>query len=560
MMTRKIITLTLAIVMVLGIALTGCSGNTSESTTAAATTAAAAETTAAAAETTAAAAETTAAAAEATTAAGAAVSNAGKWDTGSIEVEDLGIDCEGAQISWFQTIGPGEERERVWEKMEEYLLTVYNLEADLQLISAGEYSDKMTTLMSIGQVPDLIQTGSGNNLKQYVKDGLFLDLTDYVQYCPRKYEKIKNYLGAVTFDGVLVGLPGFKDLAQNNALLYNTEVIEASGVEIPEWDCIYDLDETMYAVREWTDANMPELYDIATSEEYRHIHYCFNVETYVSWRSAVVSQFEGMEYFEGYAPGDMFIMYDTPEFMAHIKRFAQMTRDRIYPDLSEEYDSEGVYWKEGKQIFNYGIGYLFAPQGDNDFVVGIQSQSHPQMYTDYVQSCINSVYVDTQYPVACVQLMEILDNDKYIGTNLRFGLEGTHWVMQDDGRLDGTLGIELGIQYWYGVQLGDITNSVLPNDTDPSFGDALKTLNETATLSKNLGFSCDGTEVGDELSAVANVINEYLNFSMLYCSYYSDEELESMTGEFLEKLHANGVDRILENFSGQLEAWRATNG
>ncbi|MGN1074861.1 MAG: hypothetical protein ACI4QB_07690, partial [Eubacteriales bacterium] len=141
-MTRKILTLALACMMLFALVLSGCSGSGSKSTTAAATTAAA--TTAAA---------TTAAATTAATTAPAATG--GDWDTGSIEFTPLGIDGGGASLQWYSAMPPQDTRNQVWEEMESYISTVYNIDVDMVLTEWSEYPSKLKTLIASGMAPDV---------------------------------------------------------------------------------------------------------------------------------------------------------------------------------------------------------------------------------------------------------------------------------------------------------------------------------------------------------------------------------------------------------------------
>ena len=187
-------------------------------------------------------------------------------------------------------------------------------------------------------------------------------------------------------------------------------------------------------------------------------------------------------------------------------------------------------------------------------------QAVSMMYTGYVQAALTSIYSDTENPEAACQFVEICHNDPYLGSCLRFGKEGTHWTMTDNGQADCTMGKESGVKYWYGVQIGDITNCILPTDVEPTFGEALKEMNDSAVHSSNLGFSVDTTDIQNEITAVSAVCSEYLNGTSLYSGMLTAEESDKLVEEFVNKLKDNGVETILTTFQGQLDAWRAANG
>ena len=544
-MTRKILTLALACMMLFALVLSGCSGSGSKSTTAAATTAAA--TTAAA---------TTAAATTAPAATG------GDWDTGSVEFTPLGIDGGGASLQWYSAMPPQDTRNQVWEEMESYISTVYNMDVDMVLTEWSEYPSKLKTLIASGMAPDVFYMAPAFGLLDYVADDVLLDLSPYFDSCmPKTYAKVSGYLDAVTFDGKVVAVMPFKDLAENNSLLYDQRWLDESGYEMVEWTRMYDLDDLYYKLREWADTAHPERHDIPITTMYDLFYRNFNLETYSSPNTTIVTNYDGMEFVEGYKAGsEMFCMYDTPEFLAHVKRLNQMVTDRIYPYDKENYDKDNVNRKSGDQFSWTSQGYLFAPDNLTDYECKLQMQAVSMMYTGYVQAALTSIYSDTENPEAACQFVEICHNDPYLGSCLRFGKEGTHWTMTDNGQADCTMGKESGVKYWYGVQIGDITNCILPTDVEPTFGEALKEMNDSAVHSSNLGFSVDTTDIQNEITAVSAVCSEYLNGTSLYSGMLTSEESDKLVEEFVNKLKDNGVETILTTFQGQLDAWRAANG
>ncbi|MEA4823133.1 MAG: ABC transporter substrate-binding protein [Clostridiaceae bacterium] len=551
-MTRKILTMTLALIMVFAVVLTGCnSGNGTATTTASTTTAAG--TTAA----TTAGATTTAAATTAPAASGSS------YDTGSIEFEPLGIDGEGASLVWYSAMPPHDTRQQVWDETMKYVKDVYNMDVQANLTEWAEYGAKVKTLIASGMAPDVFFTVPSFGFLDYVADEVLLDLTDYFpQYMPKTLAKTpEGILDAVTFDGKIYAVVPFKDLAENNSVLYDQRWLDESGLTMPEWTRMYDLDELLYGLREWVDTAHPERKDIPISDMYSLFYRNFDLETYSSQNTTIATNYKGLEFIEGYeAEKEMFCMYDTPEFLAHVKRLNQMVTDRIYPYDIANYDKDRVNRKSGDQFVWYSQGYVFAPDNLTDYACKLQMQSVSMMFTGYVQAAMNAVYSDTENPEAACKYIEIMNNDPFLGTQLRFGYEGTHWTLTDNGQADCSMGKESGVKYWYGVQIGDITNCILPTDVSPEFGKALQDLNNNSIRSSNLGFSPDTANVLNEVTAVAAVCTEYLNNTSLYSGMLTDADTDKIVDEFVTKLKDSGVETILNEFQTQLDAWRSANG
>jgi len=539
-MTRKLTCLAIALVMMLAL-FAGCNGGGGTSTTAAATTAAAG---------------TEAAATTAPAAVG------GDWDTGSVKFDPLGLDLGGKDLTFQCSIGPNDARTPVWEEMGEYVATVYNGGTiKLVLTDPAEYLSKIQTLLASGMGPDVFSTASTEKFTEFASSDALLALDPYLDnILAGAYTKVpEDLFKAVKYQGKIYAMIPFKDLVENNSILYDASQLEAAGVEMPDWTYMRDMDDTFYAMREYVDENFPERHDIPISGSYTTFQRADVLEQISSRQYGICANFPGYESVKGYSENDIFCAWFTPEFTEFLKRHQRLTEDRIYPWDPANYDPDAVNRKSGDQIFWNSQGYLFAPDNLTDYPCTLKMQAISLGYTGYAQGALQAINGDTDNPDQAAMLMEILSCDKYLGTCLRFGKENTHWRMSDDGiRLDTNAGDvkDSGIKYWYGVQIGDITNCVLPTDVEPTFGEALAKMNGEAVFSNNMGFSPNTDEIANECTAISGVFEEYMNSQNLLSGMLGDK-LDSTIEEFQKKLKDNKIDLILETMQKQLEDWRA---
>ena len=77
---------------------------------------------------------------------------------------------------------------------------------------------------------------------------------------------------------------------------------------------------------------------------------------------------------------------------------------------------------------------------------------------------------------------------------------------------------------------------------------------ENAQMSAYLGFSCDTTSIANELTALTNAISEFR--PSINAGIASAEDYDA----FVEKLHNSGLDKVIETYQSQLDAWLAQNG
>ena len=547
-MSRKLICLALAVCMMLGLVLTGCNSGNSKTTSAAATSAAASS----------AAESANAASSAADTSAAPAGSG---WDTGSIEVEPLGIDLEGAELSYLCNIGLNDARNAVWETAGQYVSETYNGTVKLGLCDSGEYDSKIKTTLASGMAPDLFFTSQGNGFTELVSGEAIMPLDDYLQYMPKAYAKAPaDMYGAVTFGGKIYAIIPFKDLVENNSCLYDKSQTDAAGVDLQGWTRWSDNVENFYKLREWVDSQDESRKDIPISVFYDNWNREAVLEVIGTTATCIAANYATVETIPGYEPyTKLFVPYSFPEYNAFIKTLNQQVKDRILPYDRSNYDKDSVNRKTGKQIVWSSQGYVFAPDNSTDYPCTLAKQAISLSYTGYTCGALNVVNAQTDYPESACKLLEILDNDKYLGTILRFGLEGTHWTMTDNGQADCTIGLDSKIKYWYGVQIGDITNVVLPTDVEPTFHEALEEMNKNALFSANLGFTVDSTPVEAEVAAVNGTYAEYISATNILSGMMTDEETDARIAEFNEKLKGNGIDKILAEYQSQLDAWHAAN-
>ena len=80
-----------------------------------------------------------------------------------------------------------------------------------------------------------------------------------------------------------------------------------------------------------------------------------------------------------------------------------------------------------------------------------------------------------------------------------------------------------------------------------------KAENEKVETSKYFGFSVDPSEVTNEITACKNVVDQYK--PQLAAGIVSD--VDATYKEFISALSAAGMDKIVETYQSQLDAWLA---
>ena len=545
-------------------------------------------------ETTAAAATTTAA----SVAAGPSVpvttapvrTSTARWDTGSITVEDLGLDLEDKAVEFLCSV-PGEgfdERLGAWEKAAQYISETYMGDVTLTPLTYTDYLQTLRKRQAAGDAPDVfpVENVSGKKLSELVQKGQVLPLDAYVDACmPHSYARVDERLyDMVRFGGNIYGILSLsEELLPTQTLYYDKSMTDAAGIAVGDWTRMSDNWDMFYKMREWLDANRPELWDTPVAA------------VDITWANEGLFELFGGEFscagamYPGYetdgaAASEVLNIYETQGFCEYLLNLRQLKIDRILPE-------DWTFMPQDEQKAAYsgaeGVVFLSEPAGTGgNWAKSIQSAAFCS--TESVTGPALVVSADSKAPDAACKLIEILNCDKYAGTCLRLGEEGADWTMNADGQ--AVIRRDLGM--WGSGMLGDVTNCVIPATEAADYRAQLEARMANAAVSENLGFRLDekcmisGYALSFWLTSFhKDVLKDYLGMGsgqelykgergeepafigydihigyLLECTL-SSEELEKQYQAFTARMHNKDAyyesKPICAEVQRQLDAWRA---
>ena len=494
-----------------------------------------------------------------------------KLSTGSITVEDLGIDLGGAKLE-FYTYNPGGEhaaRMQVWERLSGYINGTYNGSVTLLNLGYWDFYDSLRVRIDAGMAPDVVMLSpipeNGCGCLQLAMEGALVPLDDYVPtLLARSYARAdERYYDGARWKGKLYGIINDGDIHDDEAVLYNKARTDAAGVEIGPWVRLSDLWDEQYALRAWIDENQPEKAAVPISplfiEWLRDGRFGFLRSSY----ECVGVMYPGFEAVAGHeAETEVFNIYDCSEFVAYVRSLNQMVTDRILPQERDR-NAEGGHWV-GDDAYT-GKTVVLWWQREIEAVPEIREASgksimdwtlsRPAVTLDscfYNAYTMHSVTRDCREPEAACGLIEILNNDLYVGTTLMLGEEGRDWHRAEDGRAECKIGHSTDVFAW--DRFCCISNCLLPTNHPADIFDLMRETDAKMVFTGNLGFVADPTAIQDELDAVEAASEAYLNAEMLYSGRQTPAEIDAMAAELVEALNAAGVDRIREEYQRQLDA------
>ena len=535
---KKVLALSLALMMVLALVLTGCGGSGNQTTTAAA-----AATTAAAAGNKTTAAATTAAPAD-----------------------------ETVVLHWYARQAGDKDWPLVEEEYNKKFLEDINATVEWHNFQNADYDQKATAAMSAQQPMDVVFTSASQlRFLTWQKAGAFMPLNDLLkEYAAETYEAIPQYVwDGATVAGQIYGMPTYKDMSVDMGFIYNQTLAQELGIEEKILNSGYtygkDLDAVFYEGKELRDAAHPEWASNYFVSHRQDMHIYYHADTLTSIATAAI---EGSFLNDGeLAEGKkIFNVYATNEYADGIKLITRWVDDNIFPFDPQNADPEAVIKKSGATIgaFTWGTAVPNVDQYEN-WKQWIIHPTHSFTYTGYIQAVMNAIAAHSENPEKAMQALNLMFSDPVYSTMWRFGVEGVHWNrVEKDGvtRADFT-GTKNDVPnksdrpfyYWYHAELGNLFTCYLPTDLDGAVFTELEKMNENAIASYYMGFVADITPVENEVAACAGVVAEYHDTLKFGMTPNVDEQIAA----FNEKLNANGAEKIVADVQAQADAWAAEN-
>lgn len=462
-------------------------------------------------------------------------------------------------ITWYYPIDASVHHDKAWEVVNEYLEDKINVVVDYKPISWGEYETKTNAIKTSGQSFDIM-----------------LDMGKYAQSVDLGVaQPIEQYLGtvgsemqatlpdtlwdSVTINGHIYGVPTYKDNATIFGFIYNKTLAEDIGMEVPEFlPLSMDVIDEFY--REAYDkmvAKYGENHDIVTTSGMAMIDVFEQHAT-----RAAVSKIDGGYMFQDKGDGEVFDIYSQPELVEYYEVIRGWVEDGILPMDSYELEKDPLK-ADGKLFTEIVQGYVDFPSDgwSKDYETGFIATDPVYMTTGAASYGTNIIGANSKNPEAAVAFLNLMNTDSFVANTLRFGIEGEYYNITSDNRIDftGTLNEDPSARAyhnWYGWQFGNIFAMSLPLQENDKLFENIMTANENAVVGAHLGFTADTSKIQNELTACEAVYLEYrdnLDQGML-------RDVSGNIEEMNKKMKNAGVDKIVEEIQGQVNAWRTENG
>lgn len=423
-----------------------------------------------------------------------------------------------------------------------------NMTVDLIPITLGTYMQQIQLMLSGGEPLDVFPIFAGN-ASTYVESQYVVDLAPMIE------DKGKDILTAVGKDDVwcasvgdfLWGIPNMKERANPAGLVVRTDILNETGIKAEDVKTMDDITALFAKVKEAhpdmtcyggsNSATVPQILNMCDTLGDGYGVLADNAQT------TTVSNWYESDVFKTYVD----VMRDW-----YVKGYSSQ-------DLPTSTDSGEALMKAGN-LFSFSLYYKPNTKQEKDDQTGFDTTlipiTQPLLTTTTTAGLGYGIANNSENPEKAMELLNWLYSNGEVNDLLNWGVEGTDWVLQDDGTLNYPEGVTIancGYHQNFGWALPNQFLGHVWSGNDPKIFDSYADIRKNAVTSKAYGFTYSYADVLNEVAAVTAVKDQYLNS---ICSGSVDPE--TTIPEFNKALYDAGLQKIIDAKQKQLDEWLAS--
>lgn len=450
------------------------------------------------------------------------------------------------KIIWYHINAPQKDTEIVLNEVNKYLRNKINATLDLRLIDWQNYDKKINAVISAGEPFDICFTSAYiNNYIQNSVNGNFLELDSLLN----KYGQgtIKNlnplFFEGTRIDGKIYAVPANKELAHQNALVFNKKYVDKYGFDVSKIKSFYDIEPMLKVIKE----KEPDIIPYA-------IHNAYN-NSYSLPFDKIIENIPGALYYDNRTNYKIINQFETPEYKKYFSTMHNWYLKGYIPKEAARLKQVNSYENSGNF---FASTYSYSPHSDitlkimfgyDCIVIPLEM---PVIETRDCQGSMLAISRTSKNPQKVMEFINLLNTDEYLHNLIVLGIEGRHYTKNTANTYSYLPGYNQSNSLYMLAPFtaGNIYIGYIYSEYPQSIYNDYKTFNESAYKSPILGFVFDTTSVKKEISALASISSE-LYGPLITGTVDPDIYLPKA----IEKYKEAGLDKVLSEEQRQLNEW-----
>ena len=486
---------------------------------------------------------------------------------------------------WYRGNGEQADTELVNAKVNEMLQTyegLENVKVVLHPFAPSDYQTQVLLGLSAGEPMDILNTVS-LNLYQLVEDGTLRPIDEYMPLATELTAELPQQMidyGKV--DGVQYIICHQQQIANGRSLAIPTEYIEKGWVD---GDKLYDmfrsdnygkytvtemmdeLEKALLAVREGTGNSsiyLTSMADSGTSNYNIFIGYHDSVSGYTTTQALQIDNATHTVYFTDMEPG-------VTDAMARMGEWYD--KGYVYPDVTAELQS--IYTKDylttdaPKALLNFSNG-----TGTAEYLTEFNTTAYGNPVTVYqlndnyyapmtYAAGGDGITASCEHPEEAMKFIQCMNTErgKEIYNTIVYGIEGTHWAFNEDGKTIRTFGYDGpqgGSDYLYSAHkwvMGNTRNAYLNQACTQQTLDIIDEINygDHTIKSALTGIVLKSDDFSIELDQVNALYKEF--HDSLTNGVKGADGWQAYYDEYIDKMQKAGLEKVLAGYQAQVDAY-----
>ena len=466
--------------------------------------------------------------------------------------------------------GDTDARASVEQAINEYIEPILDANINFHIYGWGEWDDKAIPALQTGDKADIFFTADWKYYMRTVRQDLFMPLSDpngpygdlLEQYGQAILTSLSpSFILGSQVDGINYAIPTNKELCVPNGWVYNVDAaaevgFDAAAIVQPTTD--YASLEPYRSFEPYLAKYLelyPDRYPIVTDGGDGRGPWVPNFADGIDeiigmkWNPEADGTFDETIY----SKWETDIQIDFAKVMYDWMEKGYVNPDAVLEQYTDDALNQGRALIQPMPLKGYNIkGFeLMNASGNPDLVL---DEIYGNMKVAQTQDTGGSMFgipVTSEDPVKAMQFLNLMHSDITLVNMMLYGVEGVHWVLEDDGRVD------ILDSNWYGAHagawtVGDVLLQYVTNKEDPEKNRMLVEYADDAISHISLGFRFDQTPVNDEVAVMRSLIKGY-DRAIRTGSVDPDTAIP----EYVELLKAAGLDKVLSEVQVQYDAWKA---
>lgn len=430
----------------------------------------------------------------------------------------------------------------------EYAGEEYGIQVDLEYVELGNFDQASNLAMTTDEVDVTCILAQTRMLPTFVANGQILDITEYYENAS---DDLKNTftdaeMTTSTVDGRIYALARKYQYGADGRALLNKEMADEMGIDAKSITTIEQLEEVLYQSHE----KYPDVYTLVPQS---------SSDMTWAWTMIADKQIGFTNYaYADWGTTELKSLFETAGFADFCAYTNKWYNDGlVMPDALSN-------TMEGSSMVSAGSAFCTICHGDiealdalypNTVETGVLAPGRAAS-TD-IGNLQYAISANSAHPDESFTLLSALYTDSKLATLLAYGIEGEHYVLNEDGRAVYPEGMSADTEPYGGFAVTSTYPNylILPTKETAQYDDAKAAVDEwdaNVELSEAFGFYYDTTDKTDFVTAYTNIEEKYKN-ALLTGSVALDDLLPQIQSE----LESIGFYDVLADTQSALDEYLA---